>query len=138
MECMKMGFESIKGHFSVLEPQAELSSQIVASIQTLQKRQVRMRVLFFGAIALVAGAVALATVWYLYHVFVSTQLQAYVSLAFSGDAVVYVYWKELLLSILESLPLLSIITLLCAMLFFVWSFAHTLGSVQKLHVLSHA
>ena len=135
---METGFEVIKGHFSTPSPQSELSSQILASIQLLQRRQVRMRVVFFGVVALTASTVGLVTLLYLYHAFMDAELQAYISLAFSGDAVVYMYWKELFVSILESLPLLYIITLLSALLFFVWSSAHALSGVQKLRILSHA
>lgn len=59
----------------------------------------------------------------------------YVSVLFSGDAGIALYWKELGLSIVESLPLLTISLALSVALVFIISATKTISTFKTAHTL---
>ena len=58
----------------------------------------------------------------------------YLSLVFSDSDLMIIYWKEILLTLAESIPAISIISLLAVVAVFVWSTLNAMSEVKKVLV----
>ncbi len=61
-----------------------------------------------------------------------TGFDQYLSLAFSDSSVLITYWKELSLSLVESLPLMAVMLVLGALGLFIWSSAKAFQDAETL------
>jgi len=135
---MGESYRELLDRLARVEPDINLQNKILAIIQLEQKRQVRLKAWGFSAGATTALGTVVASGIYLYKVAIQSGFHEYLSLAFSGDGAVYVYWKELLLSLVESAPLLGIIALLTALTFFIWSGANAITNTRRSTLIATA
>ena len=89
------------------KPRENLFKLILARIENEKRRMAKIRLIYSG----VAGGVSIVALVPMVKFFISDFLQSgfwnYFSLIFSDSGAVLSYWKELGLSLLESLPVLS-------------------------------
>ncbi len=94
------------------EPRAELYKIVLERINSEKIRLAKAR-LVYGSIIGVASVFALVPTWqYFLSEFTQSGFYQYLSLILS-DGITSAYWKELGLTLAESLPVLSITATLC-------------------------
>lgn len=123
---MEDKYKKLLGSIDLIEPPRELGARIMARINMEEKRLARIRTWIFGSSTVASFGLSLWAMVYLVDSIKQTGFGQYFSLLFSGDSAVYTYWKELSFSLVESLPIVSIIAFLAAVGFFIWSFAKTI------------
>ncbi|HET8575216.1 MAG TPA: hypothetical protein VFM02_03555 [Candidatus Paceibacterota bacterium] len=108
-----------------------LTLRVVARIRREEHRRFRRKMLAFG----IGSAAALGgTVFFGMRVFTllsQSGFSQYFSLIFSDGPEMAMYWKELVLSLVESLPMLGIIVFLALLLASVWMAAGLIVNAQK-------
>jgi len=94
-------------------------------INSEEKKAVRFRAWVFGSTSLASLGFTLWAAIYLVSNATTSGFWQYFSLIFWSDSTVYVYWRELSVALVESLPITSIILFLVATGFLIWSFTKT-------------
>jgi hypothetical protein len=90
-----------------LKPPKELREKILSSINTEEIRRAKMYFLVSTTTALVSIFGLFFSVRYMIQEFYQSSFYSYLSLIFSDPSVVVLYWKELSISLLETLPILG-------------------------------
>jgi hypothetical protein len=133
---MEDKYKKLLGSINLIEPPKGLPKRILARISMEEKRLDRIRAWIFGGSSVASFGLSLWAVVYLVDSIKQTGFGQYFSLLFSGDSAVYVYWKELSFSLVESLPIVSVIVFLSAIGFFIWSFANVLRKDSEKFIMS--
>lgn len=133
---MEDKYKKLLGSINLIEPPKGLGGRILARISIEGKRLARIRTWIFGGSSIASFGLSLWAVIYLIDSVKQTGFWQYFSLLFSGDNVVYTYWKELSFSLVESLPIVSVIAFLAAAGFFIWSFANVLRKDSEKFIMS--
>ena len=123
-ENLKKAFQN-----SVYEPRFELSRDISRNIIKHEKRIIRIKLYLFsivGSLSLVGFIPVLKT---LFDGFTQSGFYEYFSLVFSSGSNLLSYWKELALSLIESLPILNIIFLFSLVFIFLLSLRYVLKQI---------
>lgn len=114
-----------------IQPSQQLKKSILLGIA---KEELRRAKIYFS-IAALALPVSLIAVFlsgqYLLKSFNSSGFYSYISLLFTGDSTVLVYWKELSYSLIETMPILDTAVFLVAFGFLVWSVANTFTNLRR-------
>jgi hypothetical protein len=114
---------------------AGFEQTIIKNIRTAEikadKRSFIVRWFGLGSLSLASLAGTIASAIYLVDAMNTSGTFQYISLALSDSGSVSSYWKELLLSVLESVPAFGIAVLLAAVGLFLWSAARTLRSTPR-------
>ena len=129
-------YKKLLGSVNLLEPPKGFGAQIFNRINMEEKRLARIRIFAFGASTVASFAFSLWAVIYLVNSIKETGFSQYFSLIFSENGAVLAYWRELSLSLAESLPIVSLIVFLCAIGLFIWSFANVLKKDTGLFKMS--
>lgn len=118
-----------KNLFKKLQP-AEVPAGLKENIMSRVRQEVRLK----RAVVLVFAGSALTSLFLLVRVSMALMESAqrsgfwqYLSLAFSDYSIAAVYWRELLLSLVESLPMATLTACLALVLVSVWTFANIIG-----------
>lgn len=111
-------------------PPAGLAEAVMARVATLERRSRLLRSSLFGAATLASALVAAAAWQAVGAELARTGFYEYASLLASDGAGALAYWKELGLSLLESLPALALATLLSAGAAFLWALGRTAGELR--------
>lgn len=119
-------YKKLLGSINIIEPPKGLEKRIMTRINAERMRLARVRAWIFGSTSAVSFGFSLWAVIYLVNSVKETGFWQYFSLLFSDKGAVLAYWRELSLSLIESLPILSLIIFLVAAGFFIWSFANVL------------
>ncbi len=119
----------------VVVPQG-LLGRVIAHIQYKQQqsRLWRLRISVGAGIASVAALVPVGIS--LAHSFAVSHFSAYLSLL--GDSAVLAYWKEISVSILESLPTTALALTIALVGVLLWSMCIAVRSITSQPVLQHA
>ena len=119
--------------FNVLEektPPAHLEGAISKRVSELASRQKKQRFVFSALLSLASFAGIVEAIIRLVQSATKSGFSQYLSLLFSDSSIFFSYWKEFGLSLLESLPLVSITLLLSVALVFLWSGARVLKNAR--------
>lgn len=90
-----------------IQPSGDLYEKIVSDIHAKRIRLAKMKCVFFTASSFVFLMAVVLSFNYVLQGFTSTGFWNYFSLMFSDVGTVFVYWKEYLLSLVESFPVVS-------------------------------
>ncbi len=90
------------------EPEGALSHQIWQVIAAREKRNTQIKVWVFASAGIASFAALLPVLKILYSDLSQSGLYEYFSLLFAGGSILS-YWKEIVLSVVESLPVLSMV-----------------------------
>ncbi len=122
-----------------IQPPVGLERMILECIQTREKRAEHRAVLihfsFLGSLSAFSFVGIIAALMNLVQGFTQSGFYGYVSLAFSDVTVVTTYWKELLFSLAESLPVIGLALFLLASIVFLWSASRTVQDVRTKYLL---
>ncbi len=103
----------------------DLKNQIIIRIHSLEKRALVFHLAMLGVLSLVSLCGVVVSFFSLGRAFAQTGFSEYLYLVFSEPSIVTTYWKEILLSLLESLPALTMVLVLLVFGLFVWSSTKT-------------
>lgn len=117
-------YKKLLGSINLVEPPKGLEGRIMRRINEEEKQISRVRAWAFGGSSLASFGLSLWAIIYLVKSASESGFWQYLSLAFS-DGTVLAYWKEISLSLAESLPITSLIMALATTGFFIWSFTKT-------------
>lgn len=115
------------------EPPAELFHDTMLRINAKQKRSATFaRIGFFGTASLLALFVFVPTVREFYAEFMQSGFSQFASLIFSDMGILAKYWQDFLLSLAESLPVLSAIGVIASLFVFLLSTERLIRNVRAL------
>ena len=93
-----------------------LSASVITKIRKEQQRVARLRLALSAPLAFISGVAVVFTFQYLMQELARSGLGDYFSILFSDGGAVLTYWKEFTLSLVEQIPILSMILFLGATL----------------------
>ena len=114
-----------------LIPSKELKNKIISQIHKEERKRAKIYLLTFATVLSSSLVGVTLSIKYLMTSVQQSGFSEYLSLLFSGDSVVYSYWKELSLSLVDSLPVLGIIAFLLTLGVLVWSGANTFTNAKR-------
>jgi len=121
---MEDKYKKLLGFINSIEPPKGLETRVMARISGEEKRLARIKIWAFGGSSIASFGLLLWAVIYLVKSVRESGFWQYFSLVFSENGAIFAYWRELSLSLAESLPIASFIIFFAAIGFFVWSFAN--------------
>ncbi len=111
---------------------AGLESRVLARLNEEQQRAAKFRLFVFALLDALSLLGLVASLVYLARVFAESGFSQYLSLLFSDGGSLLSYWRELVLSLAESLPALGLLAFLFVTLILIWSMAKTIINVRVL------
>jgi hypothetical protein len=117
---MEDNYKKLFKSLSEVEPSKELGNRITNFIRTQEKRSAKIKSWIFGSTSAVSFGFSVWAVTILVQSFKSSGFWQYLSLIFS-DKIALTYSNEIVLSLIESLPVFGLIIFLSGLGFFVWS-----------------
>ncbi|MCX6787237.1 MAG: hypothetical protein NTY93_01790 [Candidatus Kaiserbacteria bacterium] len=117
--------------FKEISPPPRLLSAVLAHIDCARRRAAHIRIVVFGSVLAVSGGMLIPAVSYALHEFYASGFYDYFSIFFSDSSMAAAYWRELLLSMAETLPSLAILFLLVFMATALWSLRHVLRDYRN-------
>jgi len=117
-------------------PQGLLESVLV-KVRLEQKKSAKRELIFVGSTA--AGSlIAIIPVFsYFIDGFIQSSFYQYFSLIFSEGTGALAFWKEIGMSLAESLPILSVTVFLTVLVVLIWSIARTARDVKIVFLPTH-
>jgi len=112
------------------ELSAGLMALVLVRLQREQKKRARRNLLIFGLADVFSATGLMTTCFYSANLLASSGFYNYLSLLWSDGGAVALYWRELLLSLIESLPLLGLTAFLVVVLVLIISLAKTLANLK--------
>ncbi len=104
--------QQLHTYLCTVEPTPGLYQAIVLRIAAAKKHAARVRTSLFGVLALVSGLALVPAVQYAGEQFYASGFYDYLTLIVSDRGFVIAYWQQFALSLVESLPSLSLLLLL--------------------------
>ena len=102
----------------------DIEKSIILNIHNLEKRSMILEQGLYGLVSLCSLGGLIATVLYINKIISASGTYEYISLIFS-DIQALTYWRELLLSVADSLPFLGLAMLFGVGALFLWSILKT-------------
>lgn len=90
-----------------IEPNQEIFESIMLSISLAERRSARIKLTILGGISLLSFLAIFPLLQYSGNQFYQSGFTEYFSLIFSDWTTLSIYWKDLMISLAESLPILS-------------------------------
>jgi hypothetical protein len=98
-----------------------LEERILLRIKTEERHFSRVKSLTFGVSTVTSLGIFLWTFVFLTESLKESGFWQYISLLFSENGTILIYWRELFYSLAESLPIIGLIIVLMSTGFFIWS-----------------
>jgi hypothetical protein len=114
-----------------LETPVNLYERVILNIRKSEATAERRKAFMFGLSTLVFVPTTIFVAVSSFETFIQSGFYHYLSVIFSGENV-FAYWKELSLSLVESLPIFGLISLLAVSAASLWSVANTVTSIRKI------
>jgi len=114
-----------------LKPVKELRNNILFGIKQEERRRAKIYLFGYASIVPFSLVGVILSIRYVSEGFYQSGFYEYLSLLLSGDSTVYAYWKELSLSLIDSMPIIGIIAFLLAFGALVWSGANTFTNTRR-------
>ena len=113
-------------HITILqiEPRPELSCAILSKINTIKNARYRRDRLLFGALTTLSVIAVVPATVLTVQSFVDSNFVSYGSLIASDTATILFFWKELGLSLIESIPVGSVAVTTSLFAIALWSMRH--------------
>jgi len=108
-----------------------LSEKIINRIEFVERRSAKMRLVFFGALAVASVVAFIPALKYLINDLNNSGFYQYLSLVFSDSGIILASWKEFSLSLAESLPIFSTIIFLATIFIFLESIKLSIKNIKS-------
>ncbi len=106
---------------SDMEPPSSLYAATLARIAFMRRRAAMVRTLLLGGFAFLSGAIFVPSLAYAVQEFHASGFYDYATLLISDRGLVLTFWREFVLSLLDSLPSFAVLLLLATSVAFIWS-----------------
>ncbi len=113
-----------------LKPTEELRHNILSAIRQTECRRAKFHLLVYFSVIVVSLSGVFLSLQYMSQEFYKSGFYEYLSLLFSSN-IVYTYWRELSLSLIDSMPIIGIIAFLTTLGFLVWSGANAFTNTRR-------
>ena len=113
--------QGLRRTLQTVEPPQGLYAAVIARIELAKRRAAQLRTGAFAIVALISSAVLVPVVQYTASQLYTSGFYDYLSLMLSDHSLVFAYWREFGLSLLESLPSLALLLLLPIAAALAWS-----------------
>ena len=107
--------------FNYIELPQDLECSILTKIEKIRRDEAVLRFGIQGSISVLSLLGIIKIGMFLWQSFIQTGFYSYLSLIFSDSSAIAIYWKEFVFSLVESLPILGVISLLIILTIFIWS-----------------
>jgi len=121
---LKKAFQNIS-----FEPKNDLAESIWLMVLSRERRIIRIKLYVFSSTLFLSLLGFIPVFKALFAEFTQSGFYEYFSLVFSSGNNLVSYWKELVLSLVESLPVLNIILSLSLIFIFLWSLRYVLKQI---------
>lgn len=121
---LKEAFKKVKYH-----PECRLSDDIWHSIENYQNKKRQIKFWIYSGIGIISLVGFIPSLLSLLEQFSNSGFYNYFSLIFSNNSSISLYWKELLLSIAGSLPVLSLMVSIFLLLILFLSIKQTIRQI---------
>ena len=122
---MRKDYEKLFTHLTPPEPPEGLLNKIMARIREEERLlSIKKRLILFSSVVLVSAGAFIPVINAFQAEFAQSGFSQLLSLMFSDFGSVIANWQDFGLTILESLPAMSIISFLATALVFLWSLKH--------------
>jgi hypothetical protein len=128
---MRDKYEQLFQNLPVLEPPRGLARDVLFRIELAQRRSARIRLICTGIIACVSFIVLIPMLRYVIQGFSQSGFYEYISIIFYDGGLLVSYWKEILLSLIDSVPYLGITGVFLSVLVLLWSFGHVIRNMKN-------
>ncbi len=108
-----------------------LLDRVLARVALAHRRRAQLHLALYGGFALCSVLLLLPALQYASTQFAASGFFSYLSLFFSDSSVAATYWRELGLSLVDSLPSIALIAVLVPAAALVWSAVHVARGVRK-------
>ena len=102
-------------------PKAELLNRVFVQIEKAQAKKIRQQKTIWSIVSSVFFVTVILTGWHAVSSIASSNLSDYLSLIFSDTSSAFLIWKELGISIIDSLPIIGIGLFLASIYLLFWS-----------------
>lgn len=113
---MNPSIKPLLGHLRHLDPPEHLYKKITSHIHSIERKRLHIRLVFQSIGTLASFALLIPVYQYASAEWMQSEFWNYLSLIFSDSTLAFTYWKELLLSLGESVPILGISALVTTVL----------------------
>jgi cation transport ATPase len=125
-----------RAFLAAIEPPKGLCEAILTRIESAKRRGARVRSGLFALLAMASG-VALVPVWqYTTEQFYASGFSEYLTLIASDRSAVLPYWKEIGLSLIESLPSIALLVLIPILAALLWSLVRLVKNVRSAFIFA--
>jgi len=111
------------------EPKESLGDDIWLNIIAREKRSTRVKLYIFSVVSFLSVLGLIPALEALFNQFTQSGFYEYFSLIFSSGSNLFSYWKELVLSLAESLPIMNIIFSFSLVFIFLLSLRYVLKQI---------
>lgn len=118
---MNEEFKRILNIVEEIEVPDDLVQGILNRVDGKIRQQSRVKALSFSLISTTSLIISIPIIKAVITSFTQSGIYNYLSLIFSDSDIVITYWKEILMTIAESIPAISVIALLSIATIFIWS-----------------
>ncbi len=108
----------------------DLLSSVLERVRFEQKKSARRELIFVGGAAVGSFVGLIPAFSYFVSTFIASSFYQYTSVILSEGMGALTFWKEIVLSLAESLPIFSIVIFLAVLVVFLWSLARTTRDVK--------
>ena len=110
---------------------ADLANSIMFKIDIKARQYAKVKTLGLSTVSALSIIASVPIISQIITSFTQSGFYNYLSIIFSDGDVAIVYWKEILLTLAESLPVFAIISLLIVLAIFTWSALMTASIVRN-------
>ena len=128
---MRKDYETLFTHLKPQEPPVGLFNKIMARIHEEERLlSIKRRLILFSIPVIISAGAFIPVINAFQAEFAQSGFSHFLSLMFSDFGSVIANWQDFGLTILESLPAMSIISLLTTALVFLWSTKHLAQAIK--------
>jgi len=91
------------------QPESRLSGDVLLLVEAKSSRIAKWKTIGYLSASVLSLSLSVMSIKSVIEQFTTTGFYNYLSLAFSDSGIIATYWKEYILSLVDSLPILSII-----------------------------
>lgn len=108
-----------------------LVNKIILSVDKKVSHDSKIKALGLSFVSFISFLISIPIISQIITSFTQSGFYNYISIIFSDSDVVFIYWKEILISLIESLPVIGIASLLAIAVVFIWSTIKATSEVRN-------
>ncbi|MFA6050040.1 MAG: hypothetical protein WC761_02480 [Candidatus Paceibacterota bacterium] len=124
--------ETLIAQVEVQNPPEALCGIILQRLHLLERRALRIRLFLLSTVSILSLTGVIASFFSLGRAIARSGFSEYMYLVLSDYTILTTYWKEISLSLLETLPVLSLASALVVIGIFIWSSTKTASNVRSI------